>query len=66
MVTYFLGISSIGASAVEVFESKLLLAEYGFVSLLGLIARDLDTQVQVTTFMVGPRKLLNLLLALSS
>ena len=66
MVTFVLGISSIGAPAVKAFESKLLLIGYGFVSLSGLIARDLDTQVQVTTFMVNLRKLLNLLLVLSS
>ena len=66
MVTYGLEISSIGVPVVEVFASRLLLIGYGSVSLLGLATRDLDTQVQVMTFMVDPRKLPNLLLVLSS
>ena len=66
MVTYVLEISSIGVPVVEVFASRLLLIGYGSISLLGLATRDLDTQVQVMTFMVDPRKLPNLLLVLSS
>ena len=66
MVTYGLEISSIGVPVVEVFASRLLLIGYGSVSLLGLATRDLDTQVQVMTFRVDPRKLPNLLLVLFS
>ena len=66
MVTYVLEISSIGVPVVKVFVSRLLLIGYDSVSLLGLATRDLDTQVQVMTFRVDPRKLPNLLLVLSS
>ena len=66
MVTYGLEISSIGVPVVKVFANRLLLIGYDSVSLLGLATRDLDTQVQVMTFRVDPRKLPNLLLVLFS
>ena len=66
MVTYALEIGSIGALAVKVFASRLRLIRYGSISLLALTTRDLDTQVQVMTFRVDPRKLPNLLLVLFS
>ena len=66
MVTNFLGISSIGASAAKVFESMLPLIGCDSISLLALTTRDLNTLVQVTIFRVDPKKLPNLLLVLFS
>ena len=66
MVTYALEIGSIGVPIVKVFASRLLLIGYGSISLLALTTRDLDTQAQVMSFRVDPRKLPNLLLVLFS